>query len=321
MMKLITRSAAALIMVFGLNSCLPEVESEMDKIIERDDQLLQTYITQNNIEAQKTQMGFYYVKELEVESGTQIANNSILGIYYNIKTIDGQLIESYTPADGEPRLFLHGETGIIPRVINFAAGLAKEGEVIKLYAPSYLAYGNYGYQQLILPNSNLDLTVTFAKIYTADQLKAMEDQQIQAFIAANQLEGFTKTEEGAYMRVMEPGEADSKVTENGSNIRFNYELFHLNETEPFLRGAQDSGAANIILGAQNNLKFLNIALKGIKKEAKVELLTPSHLGYGPTIQVIPERIRQDLIQKELIQDRVKTYQPIRFVARLKAIAQ
>ncbi|HSJ68425.1 MAG TPA: FKBP-type peptidyl-prolyl cis-trans isomerase [Anditalea sp.] len=319
-MNLITRSVTALVLALGMNACLPEVESEMDKIVERDDQLLQAYIAQNNITAQRTQMGFYYTKELEVDGATQITNNNIVGIYYTIKSIDGQVIESYGPENGAPRPFLHGESGMIPRVINFAAGLAREGEVIKLYAPSYLAYGNYGYQQLILPNSNLDMTVTFAKIYSLDEMKELEDQRIQEYIAANDLEGFTKTDEGAYMRILESGEAESEVTKDGSNIRFNFELMHINETEPFLRQAQESGAVNIIVGSQNNLKFLNIAFVGLKKETKVELLVPSHLAYGSTVQVIPEEIRKDLIAKELIVDRAKPYHPLQFIARVKAIS-
>jgi FKBP-type peptidyl-prolyl cis-trans isomerase len=319
-MNIITRSAVAIMFAVGLHACLPEVESEFDKIIERDDQAIQAYIAQNNIVAQRTQSGFYYKKELENDGATQITNNTVLGIYYDIKTIDGQVIENYTPADGPPLIFMHGEAGIIPRVINFAAGLSREGEVVRILAPSYLAYGNYGYQQLILPNSNLDLTVTFAKIYSRDEVRSLEDQLILDYIALNELEGFTKTEDGAYMRILEPGEAESPLTEDGSNIRFNYELFHIHDTEPFLRGAQTNGAVNVIVGSQSNLKFLNIALKGISKETKIELITPSHLAYGPTVQVIPFAIREDLIQKELITERARPYHPLRFVARIKHIA-
>lgn len=319
-MNLIKRSAAALVFAIGLNACMPEMVSEVDKIVERDDQLLQSYITQNNIVAQRTQVGFYYTKELELENAPQISNNSIIGIYYDIKSIDGKLIESYTPDDGAPRLFVHGEPGIIPRVINFAAGLAREGEVLKVYAPSYLAYGNYGYQQLILPNSNLDITVTFAKIYTSEEVKALEDQEMQAYIAENELEGYIKTAEGAYMKILEPGEVESDSTKNGSNIHFNFELFHLHENEPFLREAQTNGAVNIVVGAQNNLKFLNIAFVGLQKETKIELLIPSHLAYGPTIQVIPEIIRKDLIDKKLMTERAKPFHPLRFIARVKRIS-
>lgn len=319
-MNLISRSATALMIAFGMSACLPEVESELDKLIERDDQLLQAYITQNNLVVLKTQTGFYYKKELEIDGATQISNNSILGIYYNIKNIDGQLVDSYSPENGAPLPFLHGETGIIPRVINFAAGLAREGEIVRILAPSYLAYGNYGFQQLILPNSNFDITVTFAKIYSKEEMRALEDQKILEFIATNKLEGFVKTEEGAYRRILELGEEESPLTENGSNIRFNYELFHIDETEPILRAAQPTGAVNISVGSPANLKFLNIALKGISKETKVEVITPSHLAYGPTVQVIPLAIREDLIQKELITERVKPYYPLRFIARIKNIA-
>jgi len=319
-MNLITRSAAAIIFLLAINACMPEIESDMDKVIERDDQILSTYLAQNNIVAQRTQVGYYYSKELEIDGAPQIKNNSVLGIYYNIKTIDGQVIDSHTPEDGLPRIFMHGETGIIPRVINFAASLAKEGEILKLYAPSYLAYGTYGFQQLILPNSNLDITVHYAKVYTQEEIRGLEDQKIQEYIAVNELEGFTKTVEGAYIRILEPGEPDTVITKEGSIIRFNYELFHINETEHVFRQAQESGAVNIIVGSQNNLKFLNVAFLGLTKETKIEMITPSHLAYGPTLQVIPEVIRKDLLDKELIQERIRPYHPLKFIARVKRIS-
>jgi len=318
-MNAILKSASFILMAMSLNACFGPMESEVDKAIERDDQILQAYIDKNNITAQKTQMGYYYNKVLEQDGATQITNNSILGIYYIIKNIDGQLIASYAPEDGPPKLFHHGEAGLVPRVINVASGLAREGEEIKLYSPSYLAYGNYGFQQLILPNSNLDINVTFAKIYTVEELKELEDQRILEYLAANELEDFTKTENGIYIRVIEPGDLDSIASKQGSILRLNFEMFHVNDTEPFAKASNETGAASITVGAQSNLKFLNTALLNLHNNSKVEILAPSHLAYGATVQIIPQEIRADLFEKGLIDERARPYEPVKFVASIKKI--
>lgn len=318
-MNRISISTAFLALVLSLNACLAPMESEMDKIVERDDQVLQAYMAQHDITAQKTQVGYYYKKELEQDGAAQITNNSIVGIYYTIKNIDGQVIDAYTPEDGEPRLFLHGEAGLVPRVINFAASLAREGESIRLFTPSYLAYGNYGFQQLILPNSNLDITVQYAKIYTVEEMRELEDQKIQQYIAANNLEGFTKMESGAYRRVLEQGDTSTEVTKDLSLVRINYELFHLSESEPFNKASSEEGASSIIVGNSTNLRFVNLALLGVHKLAEVEIIAPSNLAYGATTQVVPYIIREDLVQKELIRERARPFEPVRFVASVKKI--
>lgn len=316
-MNRILKSTAFLALALSLNACLSPIESEMDKVVERDEQLLQAYMSQNEITAQKTQIGYYYKKLVEQEGGKQITNNTILGIYYTIKNIDGQLIESHTPEDGEPKLFVHGEPGIIPRVINFAASLAREGESLRLFSPSYLSYGNYGFQQLILPNSNLDINVEYAKTYTKEEMAVLEDQRILQYIAANNLEGFTKTESGVYRRILEVGDTSSEVTKESSNIRINYELFEISEKEPLVKASSDEGALGIIVGNSSNLRFVNVALMGVHKLAKVEVIAPSHLAYGATIQVVPFILRGDLIKRELINERTRPYEPIRFVATVK----
>lgn len=47
--------------------CIQETESDFDKIVQRDDALLEAHISSNNIEATKTQLGYYYRKDVEVD--------------------------------------------------------------------------------------------------------------------------------------------------------------------------------------------------------------------------------------------------------------
>src|SRR5690606_32497467 len=109
----------------------------------------------NGIEATKTQLGYYYRKDVEMEDATQFTNNDVVGIYYEIKTVEGQLIETYWDETKSPRIFKYAQNGLWPTAVGYAAGLAREGEEMTLYIPSYLAYNTYSYQQLIPAGAHL----------------------------------------------------------------------------------------------------------------------------------------------------------------------
>jgi FKBP-type peptidyl-prolyl cis-trans isomerase 2 len=298
-------------MLFGVGGCLPKGESDLQTTIERDDRLVADYLSRNNINAIETQLGYFYKKEISNETGNQIINNDIVGVYYDIRTIDGQLIEDYTDESKRPRIYKHAEGGLIPRAINFATGLAKIGETFSLYVPSYLAYQDYTYQQLILANSNLVIKVKFAATYTTDEIKEIEDAQTIKYISEKNLEGFVKTADSIYVRTIKEGEAGGKVSANVDIISFTYKLYQLDSETPF---AQSTGTTpvQITVGSESNRKFLNLSLKGLKKGQEIEAIIPSRLGFGLTVQVYPFVIRKDLIEKGYINQIARPFEPIIF---------
>ncbi|WP_143962422.1 FKBP-type peptidyl-prolyl cis-trans isomerase [Litoribacter populi] len=318
-MNAILKTVTAAVVGLGMSSCLSPMENEVDKIWERDEALLKAYMESNNIEATKTQVGYYYTKELENDGAPQITNNSIVGIYYRIKTLDGKIVDSHSPEDGDPLIFLHGEAGMVPRVLNFVAGLASEGEILNVYAPSHLAYGEYQYQQLILPNSNLDIRVEFANVYTKEEVAEIEDQRIQQYLAQNSIEGFEKHESGAYIKVFEQGDADGKVVASGDRVTVNYKIYELSDPEHFGKGEAENGSFAYRVGVPDNLKFLDLSVKGFTTNTHLEIIAPSQLAYGASTQVIPHTIREDLFKRELILDRVRPFEPIRFNTTIKKV--
>ncbi|PSL02009.1 FKBP-type peptidyl-prolyl cis-trans isomerase [Cecembia rubra] len=302
--------------LFALNSCIQGVESDLEKAIERDDRLLKEFLQRNNIDAVETPLGYYYVREVSAATGNQIVNNDIVGIYYEIRTINGQLIEDYFDETKPPKIFAHSEGGLVPRAINFAAGLAKEGEILKLYVPSYLAYQDYTYQQLILPNSNLQIRVKYAKIYTVEEIKTLEDLAIQDYIAANELEGFQKTPEGLYLKIVSGGNTTGTVTAAGNVIGFTYGLFQMGDNQALAESSNTMSPIQISLGNPSNLQFLNLAFLGLRLNAEIEVFSPSHLAFGKTTQVIPFQIRRDLFQKSFIPQVARPFEPVYLKAKL-----
>ncbi|MCH6234621.1 FKBP-type peptidyl-prolyl cis-trans isomerase [Cognataquiflexum rubidum] len=298
-------------LLFGIAGCFPEVESDLQNAIDRDDRLLADYLSRNNIDATETQLGYFYKKIIPNETGNQIINNDIIGVYYEIRTIDGQLIENYTDESKSPKIYKHTEGGLIPRAINFASGLAKVGETFSLYIPSYLAYQEYNYQQLILPNSNLVVKVKYAETYTNAEIKEMEEEMILDYISEKNLEGFVKTADSIYVKTVKEGEAESKVATNRDEIRFTYKILQLDSENPI---AQSTGNTpfQIMLGSESNPGFLNLSLKGLKKGQEIEVIIPSRLGFGLTAQVFPFSIRKDLFDKGYITQIARPFEPIIF---------
>ncbi|WP_194776093.1 FKBP-type peptidyl-prolyl cis-trans isomerase [Pararhodonellum marinum] len=295
------------------------MDNENNQIVERENQRLKEYLESNNLSPQITEAGYYYTKDETFPDADPIINNSRVGIYYEIKTLDGKLIDSHMDESKDPVFFLHGEPGMVPRVINFAVGLAKEGESITVYAPSHLGYFNYGYQQLILPYSNLIIKLKVAEVLSEEECKIKEDDMIQAYISENELEGFEKLSDGIYLKIVEEGNAASEVSKNESLVDFTFSIYHFNEAKPFAEIKTGSSPARIVIGATGNLEFMNKGFKGLKKGAKVELISPSHLSFGNTTQVIPFSIREDLYAKGYINSMARPMEPILMKAHITEV--
>jgi FKBP-type peptidyl-prolyl cis-trans isomerase 2 len=303
------------IVMYGLTSCFPEVESDLQKSMDKDDRLIKEYLSRNSIDAIESPVGYFYKKEVVNATGNQIVNNELVGVYYEIRTTDDQLIESYLDENKRPRLYVHNDSGLVPRAMNFASGLSKTGETLLLYVPSYLGYQNYSYQQLIQPNSNLVIKMKFVDTYSEAELRFLEEDLIQAYIEEMELEGFEKTEEGIYLRVLAEGEEDSKVSSNNDIVRFSFQLFQLDTSDPIAESAPNT-PIQATIGNEGNLKFLNLGLKGVKKDMEFEMLIPSDLGFTNATQVFPFEIRKDLFEKGFINQIARPKEPIRFKVKI-----
>ncbi|WP_228780157.1 FKBP-type peptidyl-prolyl cis-trans isomerase [Aquiflexum lacus] len=303
------------IVMHGLTACFPEVESDVQKSMDKDDRLIKEYLSRNAIDAIESPVGYFYKKEVVNATGNQIINNEVVGVYYEIRTTDDQLIESYLDESKRPRLYVHNDSGLVPRAMNFASGLSKTGEALMLYVPSYLGYQNYSYQQLIQPNSNLVIKMKFVDTYSETELKAIEEGFIQDYIEENELEGFEKTEDGIYLRTLAEGEEDSKVSSNNDIVRFSFQLFQLDNTDPIAESATNVPIQTTI-GNEGNLKFLNLGLKGVKNDMELEMLIPSDMGFTNATQVFPFEIRKDLFEKGFINQIARPKEPIRFKVKI-----
>ncbi len=118
-----------------------------------DDDIIQKYLKDNNLEAQKTASGLYYI--VEKEGTGEIKPNYDVNVHYEGTLLDGSKFDSSydrgKPAHFGLRRVIPGWTEGIPLFKNGGKGI--------LLIPSKLAYGPRGAGAKIPPNSVLKFKV------------------------------------------------------------------------------------------------------------------------------------------------------------------
>jgi len=135
------------LLLFGLLTVLFSACSKDDDINYGpiDDQLIQDYLKDNNLEASKHQSGLYY-KIVTPGTGDRVNPNAKVTIRYTGKLLDGTVFDSGKLNDTSLSSLIRAWQIGIP--------LLKVGSEAILYCPSGLAYGSSG-SRSIPPNAVL----------------------------------------------------------------------------------------------------------------------------------------------------------------------
>mgnify|MGYP003575188676 FL=1 len=110
--------------------------------LQRDLTLLNNYLKQNNIQAQKTGKGTY-VQILNPGTGAQAAEGKYVSVMYKGQTFEGKVFDTNMDASKghtDPLNFQVGAPGMI-RGFDEGIRLLREGGKARIYIPSVLAYG------------------------------------------------------------------------------------------------------------------------------------------------------------------------------------
>ncbi|MEM6299038.1 MAG: FKBP-type peptidyl-prolyl cis-trans isomerase [Bacteroidota bacterium] len=145
-----------LIYLFGLLaffSCETNNVEERELLASRQDQILQDYFEENNIDVTRTADGIYF-RVLETGTGTrnpQLGSN--VTVHYEGRFLDGKVFDSSYLRDNTFDFTLG--VGQVIRGWDLAVPQMVLGEVTEFYIPSQLAYGSSGSGNTIPPNTPL----------------------------------------------------------------------------------------------------------------------------------------------------------------------
>lgn len=265
-MKLINRSSflIALAFVAIISACTKEYAS----ISEEDDINIQAYISANNLSMQKFDTTGAYYSVVSEGKGPDLDYTKQIPLIFTVKSLDGK----YTSQD----TFLNHYAGrfgyYTPNVLRetIMANLKKEGGTIRVIVPSRKAYGRNG-SGPIPGNASLDYTV---KVLERAKLAQYEDAVIQSYLSKNSLSGFSKSADGIWYKIAEPGTGTTTIALD-STITFNYTGRLLNGTV----FETNEGVSTIL---SSYIPSWQKIVPLIKEGGSVRFIAPSSFSYGLT---------------------------------------
>lgn len=302
-----------MVLLTTLNSCLEEDNyDEQNKI---DDRLIQQYLEDNNIEATKSVHGFYYEVVESNVTGEQVKVKDILSVYYEISNLNGEKIDEVKESSGTPKKIKIINNSILPHGILLGSELMREGEKYKFYLPSKLAYGSYNYESLIPSNAVLIMESKIIEIESEDDQKQLEKTAIETYITENNITDIAETGSGVFYKKTENGTGESPTI--GDWVKIKYVAKYFDGTE--FSKTETNKTFDFNVDSETIIKGVNESLKLMQKGEKATFIIPSHLAYNSSLQIFPEEIREDLLDKGLISQKIPPFTNLIFEIELVEI--
>ena len=129
--------------IFIFSSCLKDEESDFEKQVKIDDEIISQYLADSSIQAKKHTTGLYYQVITSNNNGTSLVKNNVVDFYYTISLLDGTILETTNNQDSMPARLKLLNGSLIPEGLDYGISLMKVGEKYNFFIPSYLAFGNY----------------------------------------------------------------------------------------------------------------------------------------------------------------------------------
>jgi FKBP-type peptidyl-prolyl cis-trans isomerase len=263
----------------------------VQKLMEKEKELLTKYIADNNITVSPTETGLYYV-ETAKGNGIKIDSGMFVKMHFTVGTVDGkQVFSSYER--GEPIRMEYGKPFDTP---GFEEGITKmtKGTKATLIVPSEIAFGAQGRGGMIPPYSTVIYNVEVLDIQTkaqfdkeqADQKKAAEAKKATAKAdegvsraAYLKAKGITAQPTASGLYYVEKVKGTGAKAAAGKKVKVHYTGTLLDGTK--FDSSRDRnqpyeftlGNSEVIKGWDEGIAMMNVGGKAI-------LIVPSALGYG-----------------------------------------
>ena len=216
------------------------------------------YVAANNLTAERTDTGLYYVIE-ELGEGASLTASSDVSIRFKAYYIDGSLADQ-TPEYGVPANLQTTIPGLTEGLQHF-----KEGGKGIIIVPSRLAFGSNDYQGI--PGGSVIIFVIEVIDWAVEN-----NEEIVEYIEANDLVA-TESETGLYYIIEEEGSGEQPTAT--SNVTVAYKGYYTDGTV-----FDESNEDGVSFDLDKVIPGWTEGIQYFKEGGSGKLLIPSSLAYG-----------------------------------------
>ena len=294
-------------------------ESEFEKQRKRDEQAIADYLANNQIEAERSPAGFYYIKTASNDSGKEVKSSDVLSIYYDMSLLSGSKVGGVDDAtgNGQPVKFLYTSSRytLAPTGLNLGVGLMREGESFRFFIPAYLAFGSYSYKSLIPVHANFIIDVDLVEIDNANSQKAIEKEAIENYVAEKNWDDAQIYSSGLAYKKLTDGEGDTP--KNGDVVTISFTGTYLDGT--VFDKSETGKPISLTIGNDSVIEGFEQGMKFMQKGEEAIVIVPSHLAYGANVETIPEEVREAWLTRQQINNHILPYSTLIFEVKLENI--
>ncbi|GAA4447729.1 hypothetical protein GCM10023189_04490 [Nibrella saemangeumensis] len=252
-----------LAVLVSLSACKTNYVDPDQSAAEQNETDIKTYVTQNNLNAQRTTSGLYYVITTANPNGKKPGIGDELEFNYKLFTLGNVKVDS---SKKDTAVYLPFGLGAMLPGLEEGMSLMREGEKATLLMPAYLAFGSRA-QPLIPANSAVRFDVQLLRART-------EDQQIQDYLDRQKLTVSEATTNG--VRVVKTTTVPTGAAlATGQTVKVNY-------AGRLLRGKTDfdKGTIDVTLGQRQVVAGFEEGISKLRVGEKALIIFPSAQGYG-----------------------------------------
>lgn len=292
--------AAAVLLVFcGIWSC-KEKEAPLT-LPEEQDAAIKAHLEENGISLESVatlDSGVYFYRQVDESGPVNLSN--IVSFYYILKNLDGQVVHSWQPSDGEPLKAERGSGTIYPPGFDEALQVMSEGDSYVFFFPSHKAFGELPIEGLPA-NSIVILEVEIVNEESLNEIRQSETQAINAFVAdyvdnndpdtvirIDLFSGLTMIKTLRDTTAAEVPPAGPVTVNLAGSVLNGAEIYPISEFT-----VERDGQFQVVTGIEQAIVNMRLGERAL-------ILVPSELAYGPSIQSIPHTIKEMLEEKEII---------------------
>ena len=295
------------LMNYLLSSCFPESEAEKQRA--ESDLKISKYLSENNINAQESEFGIYYQHLTSNENGQKPKFGEVLKVKYEISTLEGKVLESYTT---DSTLLRFDNYSVLPSGFNYGVDIMRKGDRIRCYIPSYLAYNNYAPVDQFGPDTNFILDIELVDITTEDEVYKNHIDEIEKYIDTEGLGEILPSFSGLYFISLEDGNGEEAKTYHTATLH--YKRKYLDGT--LIQETEANKPLTVALNTNQLVEGFREGILKMKEGQKALLIMPSKIAFGSSIKVVPSTIRKELWEDGYIGSLVDAYRIVQYEVEL-----